>query len=107
MLSPRHSLSLALAVHELATNAAKYGALSNNAGYVEVSWSIETIDGEARFRFDWKEMDGPPVVKPERRGFGSRLIEQILAGDFDKESRIEYAPSGVHCSVTSSLKSLQ
>jgi PAS domain S-box-containing protein len=107
MLSPRHSLSLALAIHELATNATKYGALSNSVGYVDVRWSIGIIDGEARFRFDWKEIDGPPVAKPERRGFGSRLIEQILASDFGTESRIEYAPSGVNCSVTSSLESLQ
>jgi PAS domain S-box-containing protein len=105
-LSAKQSLALALAVHELATNATKYGALSNNAGYVEASWGVEDIDGKATFRFDWTEIGGPLVRKPERRGFGSRLIEMTLASDFDGGFGIEYAASGVHCHVLSSLSSL-
>jgi PAS domain S-box-containing protein len=106
-ISARHSLSFALALHELATNAAKYGALSNDVGRVEVSWRVQNGDGADGFRFDWRETGGPPVVQPERQGFGSRVIERTLASDFDGQSGIEYAPSGVHCFVTSTLKSLK
>jgi two-component sensor histidine kinase/PAS domain-containing protein len=106
-LSAKQSLSLSLAVHELATNATKYGALSDDAGHVEASWGVENIGEKAMFRFDWTEIGGPPVRKPERRGFGSRLIEMTLASDFDGGFGIEYAPSGVHCHVSSSLSRVQ
>jgi two-component sensor histidine kinase len=107
LLSARRSLSLALAIHELATNAAKYGALSNDNGHIEVSWTLEATKGEGAFQFDWREIDGPLVKEPERRGFGSRLIERVLANDFNGEAGIEFASSGVHCWVISPLKDFQ
>ena len=101
-LSAKQSLSLALAIYELATNAAKYGALSNALGHVEVSWSVNHPNETETFRFDWLEVGGPPVMKPERQGFGLRLIERTLACDFAGVVRIDFAPAGVHCSVISS-----
>ena len=89
--------------------AASAGA-SRSRGFechVEVSWSVENIKNEATFQFNWREIDGPAVVKPERRGFGSRLIEEILARDFDGASAIEYLSLGVHCRITSPLRSLR
>ena len=82
-------------------------ALAASSAHVEVSWSVENIKNEATFQFDWREIDGPAVVKPERRGFGSRLIEEILARDFDVASAIEYLSLGVHCRITSPLRSLK
>lgn len=97
-LHPKQALSIALAVHELATNATKYGALSNASGKVSVSWAIE--NGE--FSFTWRERAGPAVVEPgeQKRGFGSRLIERMLAGDFRGKVSIDYAPTGVVCELT-------
>jgi len=77
---PRSSLSLSLLIHELATNALKYGALSTPAGRVSVDWSIDGEGDHATFRFGWREQGGPPVQQPERRGFGSRLINMGLSG---------------------------
>jgi PAS domain S-box-containing protein len=82
---------LALALHELATNAVKHGALSNGAGKVDVTWSIEN----ERVVLRWQESDGPPVVAPARKGFGSVLIEQASDG----KARLEFSPDGVICSI--------
>ena len=79
-LKPHLALSLTMTLHELATNAIKYGALSNDTGSVDVSWGVE--DGEEPlFRFAWRERGGPPVREPTRRGFGSRLIENQLRSE--------------------------
>ncbi|MBB4039820.1 two-component sensor histidine kinase [Microvirga flocculans] len=102
---PRMALALAMALQELATNAVKYGALSNGAGQVAVHW---TLDGEAppgRLQLTWTEVKGPPVQKPKRRGFGTRLIERSLAQDLDGIVRIEFAPAGIVCSVDAPLTS--
>jgi PAS domain S-box-containing protein len=99
-LEPRQALSLALAVHELATNAIKYGALSNQDGAIEISWS----NGDAAhpgFRFVWDEAGGPMVSPPVRRGFGSRLIERMLASDFGGEVEMQYRPEGIKCELRS------
>jgi two-component sensor histidine kinase len=72
-----------------------------------VSWTLEATKGEGAFQFDWREIDGPLVKEPERRGFGSRLIERVLANDFNGEAGIEFASSGVHCWVISPLKDFQ
>lgn len=101
-LSHQASTSLALALHELATNAVKYGALSNTSGSVRVTWHI---DGDV-FHFCWEERDGPPVMKPERSGFGSRLIRMLgmsLRGSAD----IDYRPTGVVFTATTSVGSLE
>ncbi|HEY8381013.1 MAG TPA: sensor histidine kinase [Microvirga sp.] len=98
-LTPRMSLALAMALHELATNAVKYGALSNKSGIVRVSWKVQNGATPPRLVLRWTEAGGPPVVAPRRRGFGSRLIERSLASDLDGQVDIAFAPTGVVCTV--------
>jgi two-component sensor histidine kinase len=98
-VTPRMSLALAMAMHELATNAVKYGALSNKTGTIEVSWKVQNGDAPPRLTLSWTEAGGPPVVAPRRRGFGSRLIERTLANDLDGQVEIAFAPAGVVCTV--------
>lgn len=100
-LTSQIAVSLGMAIHELTTNAAKYGALSVYGGKVSVSWSV-TIDATRRIlNFEWTESDGPVVTGPARQGFGSRLLDFVLPGQIQARTRIEYAPEGVnvHCSV--------
>lgn len=101
-LNAKQSLALALALHELATNAAKYGALSGDEGRVEIDWRIEG-GSLPRLVFEWRESGGPPVQAPSKRGFGSRLIEQSLAMEFGGEVQIDYHPSGVVCRIDAPL----
>ena len=98
-ISPRQTLSLSLALHELATNAAKYGALSEPEGRVELHW--EARDG--KLHLDWRESGGPPVAPPNRRGFGSRLLEHGLFRDQNEKTRLEFAADGVRCSIIAAL----
>jgi two-component sensor histidine kinase len=93
-------------VHELATNAAKYGALSNSRGRVLVEWEVVHRNGELRFRFRWEERGGPPVSAPRSKGFGSAVLEQVMAEYFDDPPRIEFAPSGVRYELRGSLAAL-
>jgi two-component sensor histidine kinase len=93
-LQPRPALALALAVHELATNAAKYGALSGK-GQVVIAWS----NNDNGFRFSWTESGGPLVTGPSKKGFGSRLIERVLAADFGGEAKTDYRPDGIICEL--------
>jgi two-component sensor histidine kinase len=86
-----------MAFHELATNAAKYGALSVEGGLVEVSWSTDRALDPTAVEICWRESGGPPVAPPSRRGFGSRFIERSLAREFDGSVRLSFAPSGVVC----------
>lgn len=103
-LNPRAAQTFALLVHELATNAAKYGALSlPKRGQVDIHWSIEGAGKEARFKFHWQEHDGPPVVPPTRQGFGSVLIEKVAAQDFGAEPKIRFAPEGVSYEIDAPL----
>jgi two-component sensor histidine kinase len=97
------ALALAMALQELATNAVKYGALSDDAGQIGVRWELRGPDDSARLRLIWEETDGPTVQEPTRRGFGTRLIERSLAQDLDGDVRIEFAPTGVVCSVDAPL----
>jgi PAS domain S-box-containing protein len=91
-IGSRQALALTMALHELATNAAKYGALSVDAGRVTMDWAAE---GDGSFRFVWVERDGPAVTAPQRRGFGSRMIEQALAGYFNGDAQLIFAPTGL------------
>jgi len=100
---PRMALALAMALQELATNAVKYGALSNGVGQILVRWKLNGPSPPRRLHLRWEETEGPPVQKPARRGFGTRLIERSLAHDLDGEARIEFAPAGVVCSVDAPL----
>jgi PAS domain S-box-containing protein len=95
-LIPRTALAIAMAIHELATNAAKYGALSVPSGCVLISWTI-TSGHAPHLELRWQEQDGPPVSLPTRRGFGTRLIERSLATDVGGEVRLTYEPAGVVC----------
>jgi two-component sensor histidine kinase len=96
-LVPRTAISVAMALHELATNAVKYGALSVQDGRVELSWSIDDHEGDQRLRMRWQEFDGPPVEPPARRGFGSRLIEDGLSRELGGKVVILFERSGVIC----------
>ena len=97
-LASRRALALTLALNELATNAAKYGALSNLGGRVEIEWSIDSQEAVApRMYFRWSESGGPKVSSPKRTGFGTRLISEMLAADFNGEVDLQYPASGVVC----------
>jgi PAS domain S-box-containing protein len=97
VLRPRAVLTLAMAFHELITNAAKYGALSAGAGRVEIRWQPVEADGGRLLRIEWIERDGPPVTAPSRRGFGSRLIEGSVAAELGGQARLTFAPAGLRC----------
>ncbi|HEY0011731.1 MAG TPA: PAS domain-containing protein [Allosphingosinicella sp.] len=98
-IPPKAAVSLALTVHELTTNAVKYGALSAPAGRVSVQWSV----ANGRLSFTWRETGGPPVRAPEKRGFGSRMIESGLAAELDGTATIRFREEGVVCTVDAPL----
>ena len=102
-LTAKQALSLALALHELATNATKYGALSVPGGTIDVVWDWTKVGGSPLLRFRWQEADGPAVSLPTRRGFGSRLIERTLSSDFGGAVAIEFVPAGLVCRFESRL----
>ncbi|QYA05064.1 PAS domain-containing protein [Rhizobium sp. B21/90] len=103
-MTPKQSLSMALTLHELATNATKYGALSNDAGRVRISWHLaKASDGRQDLNFVWQESGGPAVSEPTTKGFGSRLISRVLAADFLGDVRIIYPSGGVVCTLTAKL----
>jgi PAS domain S-box-containing protein len=106
-LGPKAALALSLALHELCTNAAKYGALSVDTGQVEIMWHVAGEEEGALFRFRWRESGGPPVKVPERKGFGSRLIERSLAESFGTQAEIGYEPTGVVWSIETPLSALR
>jgi PAS domain S-box-containing protein len=101
-LQPKTVLALSMALHELATNAVKYGALSNRTGSVEINWRLIPGD-QQRFQLRWAESGGPPVETPRRRGFGSRLIEQGLAQDLAGAARLTFARGGLVCAIDAPL----
>lgn len=94
--------TLGLVLHELAANAAKYGALSAEAGVVTVSWQVEETPESRRLEMTWAERGGPPVAPPTRQGFGTRLIERTLAAG-DDGATIDYAPEGLTCRLFMAL----
>ena len=102
-IRPKSAVAISIALHELGTNAVKYGALSSERGSVAVRWT--TRDG--RFRLTWEEVGGPPVHKPASRGFGSRMIERGLAVELQGSAKIDYRPNGVVCSIDPPLAALQ
>jgi PAS domain S-box-containing protein len=100
-LTSQLAVSLGMAVHELTTNAAKYGALSVYGGKVEVNWSVTIGATRRTLSFDWVESGGPPVTQPQRQGFGSRLLAYVLPGQIQARSRSDFASNGVrvHCEL--------
>ena len=103
-LSPKQALAIAMGLHELCTNAVKYGALSTDAGHVSISWTVTGLNGTRQMRIRWTEIGGPAVTPPSRRGFGSRLVERGLKQDLGGEVRIEFAPAGVNCFIDAPLE---
>jgi two-component sensor histidine kinase len=101
-LNPKAALSIAMAFHELATNAVKYGALSTATGRVRIAWAVA---GDV-LTLTWREVGGPPVEAPSRTGFGSRMIEQMLAASLSGTVAIDYRPQGVECTIVASVAAL-
>ena len=94
LLSPQHAQNFTLALHELATNSAKYGALSNTTGIVQVSWTIEPDQSGSALKFRWQESGGPPVSPPTRQGFGTQLLRGIFS-----DVSLEYPVKGLRCEI--------
>jgi two-component sensor histidine kinase len=98
-LTPGMALSLSMALHELCTNAVKYGALSNTRGRVSITWTLASSTADAVLRLLWQESGGPPVVEPRDKGFGTRLLERGIARELGGTVEIRYAPAGLVCII--------
>ena len=105
-LKPSAALTFSLAIHELCTNAIKYGALSVPEGQVEMTWSIEGAGAGAHLVWTWVETGGPRVAKPVHRGFGSSLVERVLATDMEGSVKITFEPAGLKCTLDAPLPTL-
>jgi two-component sensor histidine kinase len=106
IVKSRQALALSLAIHELATNALKYGALTVASGHVSVTWASEDQEGQPKFVFVWREFGGPPALEPAAVGFGSRLISRVLQDDFGGSVEVSYESSGLICRLTAPLENL-
>ncbi len=102
-LASEIAVPIGMAIHELTTNAAKYGALSGRAGRVRVRWSLEPEDDRVVLRFEWRESGGPPVAPPTRQGFGSRLLQRVLSTQVQANVAIDYAPDGLRLTMLAPL----
>jgi len=96
---PKSALALGIAFNELATNAVKYGALSNAVGSILIEWTMETTPAEKRLLLNWTEKGGPPVTPPAHKGFGSRVIERGLAHALEGAVHLDYRPDGLVCTM--------
>ena len=99
-LPPGHALAIAMSLHELATNAIKYGALSSPEGRIDVRWKVR----DRFLHLNWEERGGPTVRAPTRKGFGSRLLERTVRG-LDGKAHLSFEASGLRCRVTVRLQS--
>ena len=107
VMPARLAVSVGMAIHELVTNSAKYGALSVYGGNVEVNWTV-VIDAKGRtLNFDWTERGGPAVTPPQRKGFGTRLLEVVLPVQVQAKTETEYRPEGLHVHYTMPLPAQQ
>lgn len=106
-IGAKAALPVILMLHELGTNAIKYGALSNDDGVVSIQWRLSGEPGQEIIHLVWSERDGPTVLAPTRKGFGSRLIERGLAAQMGAVVTIEYPPEGLRCSLQAPLARLQ
>jgi two-component sensor histidine kinase len=105
ILRPRAVLTLAMAVHELTTNAAKYGALSVPGGRIEINWQpVRAENGRPMLRISWIEQGGPLVAEPEQRGFGSKLIEGSVAAELGGTARLGFEAQGLRCEIVIPLE---
>jgi two-component sensor histidine kinase len=103
LLTPKAGLALAMAFHELGTNALKYGALSVPTGEIALTWFAPSADRE-NLTVEWSERGGPAVVPPNRRGFGSRLLERGLAAEINGQVEMSFPPTGVRCVITGKMR---
>ena len=106
-LKARAALALSMALHELFTNAVKYGSLSNETGRVELHWQIASAGADERFELNWREIGGPAVLPPIRSGFGTRLTGASLAGDLGSPGHVDYAPDGVRWSLSTAVAAIR
>jgi two-component sensor histidine kinase len=106
MLNPRVAQTFALLLHELATNAAKHGAMSGPAGRVAIHWLIEGSGLDARFKFEWQEFDGPPVAPPTRQGFGHIVLEKVAEQEFGVPPKVRFAPEGLSYEIDALLSAI-
>jgi two-component sensor histidine kinase len=103
-LPSQMTLLMSMALHELCTNATKYGAFSNGTGTISITWATRLdTEGSPQFTLHWAEMGGPSVVPPTRKGFGARLIERALAAELGGVAMIDYREEGVVCDITAPL----
>ena len=102
-LTSKEALALGMVFHELATNAAKYGALSSESGHVGITWSEVRNGSERRLVIDWTERGGPPAAPPTRRGFGSRLIVGSIQHELGGKAELRYEPAGFSCRINAPL----
>ena len=102
-IAPNAAVAMALALHELVTNAVKYGALSADGGSVIIRWRLETEAEVEKLILDWREADGPPVTPPTRMGFGARLLQHGLVTELGGEARLVFEPTGLTCRIEAPL----
>jgi two-component sensor histidine kinase len=102
ILQPRLAQTIAMVLHELTTNAVKYGALSVPWGHIRVQWSRD----ETHLVIRWSEADGPPVKAPTRQGFGTRVVNRVIESDLGGKLRFEWKPEGVVCEILVSVDQL-
>jgi two-component sensor histidine kinase len=98
---PQMAVNLAMALHELATNAAKYGALSTRSGRVELTWAV--THSKPVLHIAWRESGGPPVVQPDKEGFGTRMIRRVLAAELGGNVSLEFKRDGLECIIEAPL----
>jgi two-component system CheB/CheR fusion protein len=98
-LTAKATQTLAMAFHELCTNAVKYGALSTSGGAVQIGWQVTNSTQPTRLKIEWSESGGPPVVPPTRRGFGSQLIERIVNYELQANVQRDFLAEGVQCTI--------
>jgi two-component sensor histidine kinase len=105
-LSAKAATTLSLALHELATNATKYGALSNSTGHVDITWAQEVRPDGTVLVIRWRESGGPPVVPPSRKGFGSEMILRGIKYELHGKSTLDYHPAGLEAQISIPLVGL-
>jgi two-component sensor histidine kinase len=103
-LAPKRAIAMAMAFHELATNAAKYGALSTPSGGIRVAWTTTDAPDGPNLRLSWIERGGPPVEPPRQTGFGTRLFQRGLASELNGTIEVHYLESGVECAIEAHLE---
>jgi PAS domain S-box-containing protein len=103
LVPPTTAVNLAMALHELATNAVKYGALSSRDGTVDLAWTV--THSEPMLHIDWRESGGPRVAEPQHQGFGTRMIRRVLASELGGKVSLEFRPDGLECAIEAPLPS--